>query len=659
MKARVLFFTGWRSVLNYKLLASILLSLTLARIDAQTGPKVLFAPPGADVPSPEDAIVLPAPIPDPIESVNRRIWAFNKFAMTGVIQPSAKGYRAVVVKPLRIGISNIGRNIGYPRRFVNTLLQARWGDAGNETSRFVCNSVLGIGGIFDMATRWKIPSAEADFGQTLGIWGWNPKMYFMFPLLGPSNERDVVGAGGDAAVNPLTYFFPYSYIPYGITYNNLTDAVDEYVRLAKAEADPYYVLQYTASFVRAQHRPVDFQLKGEQDPASLETLNVAFVSFKNLKFPERGETRAVPIRATGRELPYRYWLKPKQAPIVYILPGVGSHRLDAGAIALAELLYDHGFSVVTVSSVFNYEFIENASTALPGYGPTDAHDLHVALTRIDEDLQRTYPNRLGAHALLGYSMGGFHTLLIAATARTNEESLLQFDRYVAIDAPPRIMHAISVVDKYFRAPLDWPAAERTADIENTFLKVEALSQKRPEVSPISNLRATRKNTNDVAGSAPPFNTIESKFLVGLAFKLTLRDLIYTTQLRTNLGVLKSHLDPWHREAAYHEILQYSFADYLKEFIGPYYKTRGIDLDDTQTLTAGVDLTTRTAALKNNDRIRLISNRNDILLEKTDLEWLEQTFPPERLTLFDRGGHLGNLGHPAIQSAIVAAVQGLK
>src|SRR5207302_9090503 len=125
-----------------------------------------------------------------------------------------------------------------------------------------------------------------------------------------------------------------------------------------------------------------------------------------------------------------------KAPIVYIVPGLGSHRLAEPVLALAELVYQGGFSVVCVSSAYNYEFMEHASTAaMPAYTPVDAHDLHSALTQIDRRLSSKYPQRLSSRALMGYSMGGFQSLFIAGGESTNQAALVKFDRYVAIDSP--------------------------------------------------------------------------------------------------------------------------------------------------------------------------------------------------------------------------------
>jgi ABC-type transporter lipoprotein component MlaA len=576
--------------------------------------------------------------------------------MTDAVKPTAKVYRLIVVKPVRTGIGNFGKNITYPGRLINNLLQGKWAGARDESYRFGCNTTVGVAGFFDVASKWNIPKADADFGQTFGQWGWNPQFYLMLPLYGPSNERDTVGLAADTAANPLTYIAPYpsrtpealtfvspyTYISYGILYNNLSDTVDDYVRVAQSEADAYSELQYAWTFVR-KNRVADFQVKGKPDPASLETLESVFFTPKDPEFPGRGKTRSVLIPATGRKLKFTYWLQPEKAPVVYIVPGLGSHRLAASELALAELVYQQGFSAVCVSSTFNYEFMEHASTAeLPAYMPVDVHDLHVALTEIAHRLEKLYPERLGPKALMGYSMGAFESLFVAATESTNGAPLVKFDRYVAINSPVRLLYGIAKLDEYYNAPLAWPAGERATNTENTFLKVAALSK--TSLTPQTSL---------------PFSGIESKFLIGMTFRLILRDAIYSSQQRNNRGTLEHPISKWHRAALYKEILQYSYQDYLEKFLIPYYWSRGIELSGPDTLAKAGDLRTYAAGLRANPNIRIIVNQNDFLLADEDLAWLRATFAPNQLTVFEEGGHLGNLFNPAVQKSILGALAGLK
>ena len=597
-----------------------------------------------------DKVILPKSVPDPIEPFNRVMWGFNKAVMTGVIKPTSRVYRFVVVKPARTSIANFGHNLTYPGRLINNLLQGKWHGARDETWRFACNTTVGIAGLFDPATKWNIPKSDADFGQTFGKWGWSPQFFIMLPIYGPSNDRDTVGLAADTAANPLlyispynfdvnkplTYLGPYSYLDYAVMYNNLADSVDEFVRFSRAEADPYSEIEYAWTFARA-NQVADFQVKGKQDSASLETLESVFFTFKDPEFPNHGTTRSVRIPTTGKHLKFTYWLQPGSANVVYIVPGLGGHRLAQPSLALAELVFKNGFSAVVVSSPFNPEFMEHASTAaLPAYLPVDGHDLHFALTEIDRRLHELYPGRMGNQALMGYSMGALETLFIAATAPTNH--LLKFDRYVAINTPVRLAQGISKLDEFYRAPLGWPAAERSDDIENTFLKVAALS--RSTLTPQTSL---------------PFSAIESKFLIGLTFRLILRDMIYSSQQRNNQGVLHHSIHNFRRDPVYQEILQYSYQDYFDRFAIPYYSSRNLGATTAAALEKAGDLRTYAAGLHDNLDVRVIVNENDFLLTTNDLAWLHGTFAPGQLTVFAQGGHLGNLFNPGVQKSILAAL----
>ena len=607
-----------------------------------------------------ETVVLPASVPDPLEPFNRVMWGFNKGVMTGVIKPTSRAYRFVVVKPVRTGIQNFGRNLLYPGRLINNLLQGKWTGARDESYRFACNTTVGVAGVFDVGTRWKIPKSDADFGQTFGQWGWKPNCYLMLPILGPSNERDTLGFAADTAAdtaanpllyiapyefvanNPLTYLGPYTYFTYAATYNDMSDTVGESTRFAQAEADPYAQIQYAWTFARA-NRVADFQVEGQPDEASLETLESVFFNFQNPEFPGHGQTRSVAIPATGKKLKFTYWLQPSNAPVVYIVPGLGSHRLASASLALAELVYSNGFSAVCLSSPFHPEFMEHASTAaLPAYLPVDSHDLHVALTEMDRHLQKRHPGRLGDKSLMGYSMGALESLFIAATEPAKLSPLLQFDRYVAINTPVRMAQGVAKLDELYRAPLEWPAAERTDKIENTFLKVAALSKN--TLAPQTTL---------------PFSAVESKFLIGLTFRFMLRDIIFSSQQRHNQGVLQHSLLNFRRHPAYQEILQFSYQDYFAQFVLPYYQTRSSAGLTTETLEKAGDLRTYETALRANPNIRVLVNQNDFLLTDEDLAWLRATFTPVQLTVFPQGGHLGNLSNPKVQKSIVEALTNLK
>jgi len=81
--------------------------------------------PGVTNSSAAETVILPQSVPDPLEPFNRVMWGFNKALMTDVIHPASRVYRFVVVKPIRPGIGNFGKNLTYPGRLINNLLQGK------------------------------------------------------------------------------------------------------------------------------------------------------------------------------------------------------------------------------------------------------------------------------------------------------------------------------------------------------------------------------------------------------------------------------------------------------------------------------------------------------------------------------------------------------
>ncbi len=200
-----------------------------------------------------------AAIADPLEPVNRAFFHFNDKLYFWVFKPVATGYKAVIPEDGRIGVHNFFSNLTTPIRLVNCLLQAKFKGAGNETVRFALNTTLGIAGFFDPAKKtFKIEKQEADFGQTLGIWGMGPAFYIDWPVLGPSNVRDTVGFVGDLAFDPRTYL-AYFFLTAEILntggwildkVNETSLTLGEYENLKKAALDPYIALREAYSQYR-------------------------------------------------------------------------------------------------------------------------------------------------------------------------------------------------------------------------------------------------------------------------------------------------------------------------------------------------------------------------------------------------------------------------
>ncbi|MFI8693035.1 MULTISPECIES: MlaA family lipoprotein [Gammaproteobacteria] len=140
---------------------------------------------------------------DPWEGFNRRVHAFNNVVDRAVARPLATAYTHVVPRFARTGVTNFFSNLRAPVTITNQLLQGRPDDAWDSLGRFLINSTVGIGGLFDPASRGGVPRRSEDFGQTLGAWGWRSSRYVELPFFGPRTVRDVFGLAGDIPLSPI------------------------------------------------------------------------------------------------------------------------------------------------------------------------------------------------------------------------------------------------------------------------------------------------------------------------------------------------------------------------------------------------------------------------------------------------------------------------
>ncbi len=142
---------------------------------------------------------------DPLEPLNRGAYFVHDGIDTLVLRPAAEMYRIFLPPQVRTAIRNVLANLRTPVILANDLLQGETYRAATTTGRFLVNTTVGIGGIFDRATDFGLIGHTEDFGQTLAVWGAPEGPYLFIPVLGPSSPRDVVGFAADTAINPLTY----------------------------------------------------------------------------------------------------------------------------------------------------------------------------------------------------------------------------------------------------------------------------------------------------------------------------------------------------------------------------------------------------------------------------------------------------------------------
>jgi len=142
---------------------------------------------------------------DPYEQINRSLYNFNENLDNAVLEPVADSYDLILPEVLQTGVQNFFNNANYPITITNQLLQGKLSDSLEGLLRFTINTTIGLGGLFDPASNMGFMLKDEDFGQTLGVWGFDQGPYLMSPILGPYTLRHAFGDLVDNVFSPLSY----------------------------------------------------------------------------------------------------------------------------------------------------------------------------------------------------------------------------------------------------------------------------------------------------------------------------------------------------------------------------------------------------------------------------------------------------------------------
>ncbi len=220
---------------------------------------------------------------DPAEPFNRAMFDFNMALDRALLAPVSRGYRDYTPDPLQTGIHNALVNLRSPIDLLNTLLQGDFARAGIVIKRFVVNSTAGIGGLIDVAAETGDERQKEDFGQTLAVWGVDGNPYVVWPLLGPSNPRDSIGAVADLVSDPLFWLGmnsdwdaaePLMWTRFGMTViDNRVPLLDPLEELERTSVDFYVAVR---DFVRQQRMLEIMNRKSSDRPSEGEGYRFSF-----------------------------------------------------------------------------------------------------------------------------------------------------------------------------------------------------------------------------------------------------------------------------------------------------------------------------------------------------------------------------------------------
>ena len=143
-------------------------------------------------------------ISDPYEASNRQAHEINKSLDKNIIRPMAIVYGDITPIKLQSVVNNMSMNFSLPRYSMNYILQGELKNASKSSMKFLVNSTLGVGGIYDFSSQLGLTSEKTDFGETMAKWGFREGPYLEILVLGPSNQRDGIGKVVDLVLDPVS-----------------------------------------------------------------------------------------------------------------------------------------------------------------------------------------------------------------------------------------------------------------------------------------------------------------------------------------------------------------------------------------------------------------------------------------------------------------------
>ncbi len=182
---------------------------------------------------------------DSLEAVNKPIFHFNMGLYDYVLEPVATGYKAVTPDFVRAGVRNVFSNVDMPYIFVNDFLQGRGQQGMEDLSRFLVNSVFGLGGLFDVADKLDLPKHDNSLGVTLGVWGVPQGPYLVLPFYGPSSLRSLPGLAMAVFTGPAYYLtsVPAQYALSGMGIINTGYVDGPKIRMVQDAVNPYVFMR--------------------------------------------------------------------------------------------------------------------------------------------------------------------------------------------------------------------------------------------------------------------------------------------------------------------------------------------------------------------------------------------------------------------------------
>lgn len=597
---------------------------------------------------------------DKFENFNRKMFNFNLKLNKYVIRPVNTVWASVMPKYGMDRIQSAYENIEYPKRLASCLLQKDFKSSGKETVRFLTNSTLGLGGLYDPAKKFfKIEPKQEGIEQVLSCYKVKRGPYLVLPIIPPGNIRGLAGKLLDYPLDPSSYILgPVGMAVKGGLMTNKTSYMQPLLKsIESTYADPYDIAkklygiedyiknsnldqkEVMAKIVDGQNIPksssnlttapvkADVELEGfnPQCPV-VDSMRTALfeapevnksmwseVSVWNRSFAQRIKTGYVSLDPQRSKYRYGYILqKNKNAPLAILYPSIGENVMSHHSIVLAKMFYDEGYSVAMQGSTFQWEFVKSApENYRPGFPNQDAEYARIITRKIINNLEEEKKCKFDEKILVGTSFGALTALFVASAEENNDT--LGISNYISINPPVEIFFALKQLDKNSQ---EW--SKDASDI-----KMKAAVAAGKVLQATQNMSAYKNADGKV--ESLPFTDDEAKLITGFIMNQKLSDVVFTIE-----NASKSR-----KSDIYDKINNMSFSDYAQKYLLTD-KSKSFE-----QVSYDSSLYSLSGFLQKSTKYKIYHTLDDYFVNQEQLSWLKKQCN-DKSVFFNNGAHLGFL-----------------
>lgn len=594
---------------------------------------------------------------DKFERFNRKIFLFNLKLNKHILRYANIVWASVMPQYGMDRLKNAYNNFNYPTRFIGCLLQKDFTSCKEETIRFLTNTTIGIGGLFDPATtKLKIKQHQEDMAQVLAHYKVRQGPYLVLPGI-QGNIRDLAGKLLNCPLRPTAYVGPFgaainalfavnntTYVqsmlskatdvyadPYDVA--KQADGINKYIQLSNLDRDDVYEKKLSSqnltqvnNLAPACKVSPDRELTNYNSQGALVD-SMRTILFENQKiynsiwsdmsiwnrnFSKKLKISSVNVYPGRAKYRYRYLLqKGKASPLAIIYPSVGSGIMSDAPMVLAKILYDEGYSVIIQGSSFNWEFIKSMPTTYrPGFPEQDANYLRHTTAKIINNIETKKNYKFNNKVLIGSSFGGVVALF--ATVQDEKEELVGISKCIAINPPVKMFYAMNKVDTFSQ---DWKNSPSELK-DKTALTAEKVIHYYGKIN--------HRELKDMPETTP-FNEADAKLIIAFIMKQDLYNAVFAID---NCSRCK-------KDNLMEKVNKMKFSDYLRIYLSVK------DGDDYNKTDYETSLYPIADFLQTSNKYKIYHTVDDFFTNTEQLAWLKQQ-SKDKSVYFSNGSHLGNL-----------------